>query len=425
MTDPNRSSPPQPAVSASDPDEQRIKAAVEKARLVVEEELPGYWPRVEAVLAASATLRLKDLDNCTTLMLIGPPSSGKSSTLDMLRGGWNTITVDRITPAAFVANTMGKTDVELQQIDLLTRIKHKVMLTREMGMILRGGPDALKELFKVLTNVLDGKGYAPATATQGLRSLIGDYVFVWLGGTTPIPQRTWDIQVELGSRLMFFDLGHRTPLTDDEVLLQRQGKPFKEKITLCQDAVSGVLVTLFLQRANGPDNAATGSSIRSIEWEKDPEDVTLWLVRLGRLLAHGRWKKSLMADDESSPEDPHRNVALLENLARGRAMLYGRHHVDLSDLALPTHVVFSSMPHGRLWRAVAKYHQSGLTIPEGARECGCTVPTATARMNTLAGREDIVEWGVWTGAPCVGHPPEKALHPTTAWQWLGELSRWL
>ena len=53
-----------------------------------------------------------------------------------------------------------------------------------------GGDDkALREIFGVVTAVLDGKGYKTATGTHGERGYDGDYRFNWIGATTPIPIR--------------------------------------------------------------------------------------------------------------------------------------------------------------------------------------------------------------------------------------------
>ena len=419
MTNPT---PPQPVVDIA-ADAKRIAQAVENARQIVEAEFPGYWPRVEACLSVCATLRLKEIYNCIVLILVGVSSSGKGNALDMLSNGVNMYRVDKFTPAAFVANTMGKTVEELEKIDLLTQIKHQVMVTPELSTVLRGSNDQLKELFKVLTNVLDAKGFAPSTATQGRRAIVGDYVFGWLGGSTPIPPRTWDVQAELGSRLLFFDLTRSEPASDDEILAQRRGKPYKQKVETCQDAVRVALVTIFTQRAG----STTSSAIRSVEWGDDPSDVSLWLIRLGRLLAHGRCRKSLFLDDESVPEDPQRNVTLLENIARGRAMLYGRRQLDESDLALIAHIVFSSMPHGKILRAVAACGTQGLSIPEAARRCGFSTPTAKDRMESLVAKNKeivgIVEWVDPPPTPSVGRPTERVLRFTAPWTWVEELAQ--
>ncbi len=203
---------PQTSPYAPSATEIEIARVVSECKTIVEEEFPDLWPAFHACLAVCATLRLSTLDNCVALLLVGPPASGKGTVLTPFTGGTNTVRVDKFTAASWVANTMNKTKQELAEIDLITQVQHKVMITLDLGTTLRGTVDQLRELFKTLTAVLDSHGYAPATASVGHRQVVGDYAFCWLGGTTPIPPRTWQIQNELGSRLLFFDLARSTPL---------------------------------------------------------------------------------------------------------------------------------------------------------------------------------------------------------------------
>src|SRR5207245_594440 len=56
-------------------------------------------------------------------------------------------------------------------------------------------------------------------------------------------------------------------------------------------------------------------------------------------------------------EQPFRAVATLYNLARGRALVYGRRELTADDLPLVTDVALSSMPHERakLLRALIEH----------------------------------------------------------------------
>jgi energy-coupling factor transporter ATP-binding protein EcfA2 len=213
------------------------------ARDVIEAEFPGYSPRTEACVAACAALRTQ-IVNCPAVGLVGPSGSGKTTVTDILSCDNVTIGVDRITPAVWVANTMGKSEQELADIDLIPQVRHKLLLMSDAGAMFRGSVDQIKETFKVLTKVLDGSGLIVSTAAHGKRGYSGDYTFAWVFGTTKLPQRTWDIQAEIGSRILFYDVAPARQATAEEIQVEMAGKPFLEKVKTCNNAVKEVMKRL-------------------------------------------------------------------------------------------------------------------------------------------------------------------------------------
>jgi hypothetical protein len=169
------------------------------------------------------------------------------------------------------------------------------------------------------------------------------------------------------------------------------------------------------------------SAVRGTAWSEDPRDINLLLIRMSIFLVHGRAQRPVLGDEDEPPElhNPRRFVALLEALARGRAILYGRNHLEYSDLALPMHLMFSSMPDGRLVKAVVQ-HPHGLSIAKAAEVCGWADDTAKARMDKLTTRTDLVEWDsnppLTLGA---GRGPSRVLRLQQQWHWLEELSQLL
>lgn len=396
----------------------------QRARDVIETEFPGYALRAEACICAYTAMRT-DIVNCPTLVLMGPSGCGKTTPINFLPCKGITVTVDKVTPAAWVANTMGKTEEELKSIDLLPRIKQKLMLTDDAAVMFRGSVDQLKETFKVLVKVLDGGGYSPATATQGIRSYQGDFTFAWVVGTTPIPQRTWDIQAEVGSRLLFYDLAAVVGLSAEKLHEQRKagGRTYIEKLRICNEVVREVLLKCGFEKRDGQ----LIPSMRRTTWGQDPDDITLWLVRMGLLLTHGRkQRKSLLGDDEDQGiDDPNRFITLLEGFARGRAILHGRNQLNYSDLTLPLHLMFSSMPGGRLLRAVTNSGPQGMSIADAVTLFNCTDVTAKTRMEKFAERTGLVAWGPPLPSISATRGPSHVLRLATPWQWLYELSHHL
>src|SRR5262249_33641925 len=98
--------------------------------------------------------------------------------------------------------------------------------------------------------------------------------------------------------------------------------------------------------------------------QEDHQDLLTSIAQYARLLA--RCRTILLTEDAgvdgadipgSSPPDaevPFRATTTLYNLARGRALLYDRKHLEMEDLGLVAHVALSSMPYqrARLLRAL-------------------------------------------------------------------------
>src|SRR3990172_3902192 len=131
---------------------------VAMVRGTLEEHFPGLWPAVEVGLSVCGTLLLADNSNPVAVIYVGPPSSSKTTVADMFAGHRLCYRSDNFTPASFVSHAANRSAKDLQKVDLLPRIKHKVLVTPELATIFRGKEDDLVNQFKIITRVLDGQG---------------------------------------------------------------------------------------------------------------------------------------------------------------------------------------------------------------------------------------------------------------------------
>ena len=178
--------------------------SLEKVRNTVEECFPGLWSAVEAALATCAALFLKDNSNPPALVFVGPPSSSKTTVLEMFARHDLCYVSDSFTPASFVTHAASVEREALKDIDLLPRIQGKVLVTPELAPVFRGKEHELAQRFALLTRVLDGQGLMTDSGTHGRRGYRGDYLFAWLGCTTPFGPKVWEVMAQLGSRLFFY-----------------------------------------------------------------------------------------------------------------------------------------------------------------------------------------------------------------------------
>lgn len=170
-------------------------------------------------LAVVGSLSFLERSNPLALIYEGGAGKGKSLLIDMLNPDRSQTRershrLDNFTPKSFVTHTANVKKGELENIDLLPKIKDKVLLTKELAPLLRGREEELKANFSILTAVLDGKGYVSSSGTQGVRGYEGAYVFNWLGGTTPIPAKTDSIMAQLGNRLLRYECSNRSKLDE-------------------------------------------------------------------------------------------------------------------------------------------------------------------------------------------------------------------
>jgi hypothetical protein len=67
--------------------------------------------------------------------------------------------------AAFVSSAANVSKEDLEKIDLLPKIQHKVLVTPELALIFRGQEDELADKFNTLIHVLDGQGLSIDSGT--------------------------------------------------------------------------------------------------------------------------------------------------------------------------------------------------------------------------------------------------------------------
>ncbi len=355
------------------------------ARAVVMRYLAAYWFAIEAGIATHLTLLLKDNTNPCALVYQGPISGGKSTVVRIDKYSRIAYASDKFTAASFVSHATNVAFDQLDEVDLLPRIKHRCLLTEELSTIFRKSEEELQTSLSTITRVLDGEGFTSDSGSHGRRGYTGDYQFTWLGGSTPLPRRAWVVMAQLGSRMLFFNLTGQTRSKDQKVLELSSTTSFSQRRDICAAYVSDVIDAFI------PDDNA----IRSIAWPRnDPPEVLRAIVDLAELLAvcrrvpehegHMGQKSTFMPQEDSS-----RATSLLFNLACGRAIAYGRRTLLRDDLDLLFHITLSSMPEdrGQILQALAAGHT---TLTSIASHTGLSYPTVKSKSDQLI-QLDVLE----------------------------------
>jgi hypothetical protein len=253
------------------------------------------------------------------------------------------------------------------------------------------------------------------SGVHGRRGYKGDYLFMLLAGTPPIPPRVFKIMGNFGSRLFFLSL-HTPDEDDDDLIAQNKGTARKLKETECKIATANFLRTLWATNPEG------------VEWEKggDPDAYLRVIARCARLLAALRGAINVWHTDEGGErlshnvpviEKPHRINCLLYNLARAHALICGRRQITAEDLWLVLDVTFDSAPtiRAKVFRSLIEAGGS-LTTSHVMKLLRCSGPTARKEMEALSVLGIVDKTAEGDGE--VGHP-ETQIRLTNVFAWFG------
>ena len=273
-------------------------------REVITKNFPHLWPYAEACASAIAILLIKDaLPFC--LVLQGVPGCGKTTTLSFLYNFVHSHKTDKFTPASFVSHAPQKSEKELEKVDLLPKLKHKVLITSDLSPLFGLIPERLKENLSILTRVLDGRGLTTESGIHGTRGYSGDYMFTWIAATTPIPYAVWDLFGNLGARMYFHEVGTERK-TVDEHLQELRKATYRQRVRECNQATLRFLKNVW----------QTGE----VEWnpKEDPEGVLRRIVQLALLLVRLRGKVNVVVKEDYAGEKTYYSTPTIEHADRGK-----------------------------------------------------------------------------------------------------------
>lgn len=351
---------------------------LEKLKAIIIENFPSTWDDVKACLSTCATISLKNLNGCPAVILVGSPSGEKTTILSFFYGQKQTYISDDFTPKSFVSHSAGVSSELLESVDLLPKLKNKVLIAPELAPLFEGAKDRLIENFAMLTRVLDGEGLNRDSGVHGHRGYTGDYKFAWLGATTPLKASVWNVMGKIGNRLFFLSIEDKNR-TDQDYLDMFSGKAYEEKVKVCRGAVVNFLNNLYSK--NG---------IRKIAWDAEGDIFILpEIIRYAKLLSKLRgtlmtWKGEEKGTYEHSfpiIEEPPRAINSLYNLAKGHALINNRNFLKTEDLEIIRRVAFSSMPHDRFeFLKLLSKHEGRLSTSQIEKELNCSSDTALRTM---------------------------------------------
>ena len=373
---------------------------LEQLKEIVVRNFPDNWEDTLACLSIYLTLSLKSLNGCPSLTLVGSPSDNKTTIASFFYGAPLSYISDDFTPRSFVSHATNVAVEELEGVDLLPKLKNKVLITPELAPLFEGTRDKLLENFPTLTRVLDGEGLNRDTGAHGHRGYSGDYKFVWIGCTTPLRSAVWSLMGKIGNRLFFLNVQQKKR-TNEDYMEMFMGKEFEEKVKECRGAMHSFLSNHFKKYP-----------VRSLKWNNAADALILKeIIKYSKLLSKLRGSLVAWKSDEERGkiehtfpiiEEPPRCINSLRNIAKGHALSMGRTFLKIEDLRLIRRVCLSSMPYDRhKFLELLMANDGRLSSAAIEKELSCSKDTALRTMEVfrVLGVVKINDLAVGEGRP--------------------------
>lgn len=362
-----------------DSQESNVKNIIELEKIITQN-FPDIWFETRACTSLFAAMSLKNLNGCPSLNLVGAPSGEKTTILSFFYNHDISYLSDDFTPKSFVSHSANIKSKDLDKIDLLPRIRNKVLISPELAPLFEAPKDELLSNFSMLTRVLDGEGLNRDSGTHGHRGYSGDYKFGWLGATTPVRASVWNLMGKIGNRLFFLNMLEKSR-TEQDLLTMMRDKAYEKKIIICRGAMKSFL-----------DEHFRKFPVRSLEWDAEQDIFVLQeIIKYAQILAKLRgtlmlWKAEGEDYQFSFPiiEEPPRAINALFNFAKGHALINGRTFLQKEDLEIVRAIAFSSMPYDRTqFLKLLLKHEGRLTTQNIQHELNCSDETARKTMKSF------------------------------------------
>ena len=334
----------------------KLRHELDHLKEVIERDFPNRSFAIEVALSVKAQMKIEGITQVFPLILMGKPSSYKSTILEIISVLPDCYVSDSFTPKSFVSHSANSKKEDLGKVDLLPRIKHKTLITPELAPLFSGNQDELIEKVSILTRILDGRGFVSDSGVHGRRGYTGDYSFMWLGAIVDIPHRVWKLLGNLGPRIYFVRLPEDAKSINNK--LDEIKKNLKEDSYTARLASSKMVIKRYWNLIE----CRPKEDGEKIIWDKenDNEDALNKIIELAMLLSNLRATVPTWHTYESDSggsnynfetpvkEEPSRASNALYNLARGHALLYGRNYITTDELSIVIPVALSSAPKERV-----------------------------------------------------------------------------
>lgn len=327
-------------------------------RKVVLQHHPEAWIFLEFSLAVKSILHIEGFTLPFMGVILAAPSSTKTLVIQLFKRYPGSFYTDSFTASSLVSHNSALSEEQLQKVDMLPKIKDKLVLTPELAPLFTAKEDDLQKMLGTLTRVLDGHGFGSDSGAQGHRGY-GDTMFAWLGSAVEIPPHVWKLLGTLGHKIYFLrPPKHKKSISELKKIAKHNHFSANNK------EIGSALLDCLITFDSAPEKEGKIKidldghlKVRWSEEIEDEQDKAIeCIAQVANLLAPLRGNVSVSTNTYFNPrakddqgqggeildydvqiptiEDASRAVTLLRNLAIGHAISQGRDSIDMKDLPL-------------------------------------------------------------------------------------------
>jgi hypothetical protein len=307
------------------PYEVDYNQALERAKEVVRKWFPTKED-VEADVVLAAVLANQSPGPPVWLLVVGVPSSGKTTLLEPLVGRSEIYPMSSLTAKTFASGLGDERDDK--DCSLLKRLKlNQILVVKDFGSIQSLRPDQKKEVLAQLREIYDGRykkdfGTGKQVAWEGKLGIIG--------AVTREIDRDHSLLAALGERFLYF-----RPKRPDDYETAEQAVRMVGSEDDARGELAEVFATVLDER---PDPTL-------VECPDEAEEAIIQAA-----IAAGRWRTPVSRDRQHNlyylpePESPARLAKQLVQVAKAVAALYGRRAVGPNEISLVRRLAHDSIP---------------------------------------------------------------------------------
>jgi hypothetical protein len=327
-------------------------------RSVVLRHHPEAWIFLEFSLAVKSILHIEEFTLPFMGVILAVPSSTKTLVIQLFKKYPGSFYTDSFTASSLVSHNSALSEEQLQKVDMLPKIKGKLVLTPELAPVFTAKEDDLQKMLGTLTRVLDGHGFGSDSGAQGHRGY-GDTMFAWLGSAVEIPPHVWKLLGTLGHKIYFLrPPKHKKTIRELKKIAKHNH--FSANNKEIESALLDYLITFDSAPEEEGKTKLDPTGHLKVKWREEIEDeqdkAIECIAQVANLLAPLRGNVSISTNTYFNPrnkddqgqggetidydvqiptiEDASRAVTLLRNLAIGHAISQGRDSIDMKDLPL-------------------------------------------------------------------------------------------
>lgn len=390
--------------------QSKVAEKYDVLRKIMEMHYPEAWPMMEFCLSVKSILNVLNLTLPFMGVIVAPPASMKTMVIQLFRKYPNTFYTDSFTPSSLVSHNAALTEEQLEKVDMLPKMKDKVVLVPEMAPLFTANDDDLQKVMGIITRINDGHGLENDSGAHGHRKY-GDTMFVCIGAVVEIPPRIWKLLGTLGHKIYFLrpSLRKKTIWELKKIAKNNNFSAINKEI---EDALLDYLKTFdAAPEING--KIKIENNVVKIKWNEgieEGQDKSIeHIAQLANMLASLRGTVSVSQskyvnhknyNENNSPQQPRqadgqdydtdiptteiasRATILLRNLAIGHAISQGRDHLILEDVPIAVEVALSTSPIRRvkLLDLLIKSDNGELTTSQITTRLSVSQPVATRTM---------------------------------------------